>query len=136
MVKSKPFTMRLSPETNEWVEREARRTRRSKGAIIEALAEEGIRMRRFPGIAFRGPDGDRRAWVVGSGLDVWEIIESYKDYGESLERLLADSDVAERLIRLALLYYQAYPAEIDAAVMANQVAQEQAQALYPALARW
>jgi hypothetical protein len=132
MVKSKPFTMRLSPETNEWVEQEARRTRRSKGAIIEALAEESIRMRRFPGIAFRGVDGDRRAWVQGTALDVWEIIQGYQDCG-SLERALAESDLPERPMRLALAYYAAYPEEIDLAIGENKRIADEAMALYPAL---
>jgi uncharacterized protein (DUF433 family) len=132
MVKSKPFTMRLSPETNEWVEQEARRTRRSKGAIVEALAEEGIRMRRFPGIAFGGPDGDRRAWVQGTAFDVWEIIQGYQDFG-SLERLLAQGDLPERPIRLALAYYAAYPEEIDQAIEENKRVADQALWLYPTL---
>lgn len=38
---------------------EARRTHRSKGAVIEGLAEEALRARMFPGIAFRGEDWDR-----------------------------------------------------------------------------
>ena len=75
MVKSKPFTLRLTPETDAWVEHEARRTKRSKGAVVEALAEEAARLRRFPGIGFRGPDHDRRAWLRGTGLEVWEVIE-------------------------------------------------------------
>jgi hypothetical protein len=37
---------------------------------MEARAEEALRMRLFPGIAFRGADCDRRAWVIGMALDV------------------------------------------------------------------
>jgi hypothetical protein len=50
------------------VDREARRTGRSRGAIVEALAEEAIRTRLFPGVSFRGVDWDRRAWVIGTAL--------------------------------------------------------------------
>ena len=38
-------------------------------------------MRRCPGIAFRGPEHDRRAWLLGTALDVWEVIEGYQDAG-------------------------------------------------------
>jgi hypothetical protein len=38
------------------VDREVGRTGRSRGAIVEALAEEAMRTRMFPGIAFRGID--------------------------------------------------------------------------------
>jgi hypothetical protein len=64
------FTLRLTPETAAWVEHEAQRTRRSTGALLEVLAEEAARTRRFPGLAFRGPDHDRRAWLLGTALDV------------------------------------------------------------------
>src|SRR5580658_3730058 len=73
MVKGQPFNVRLQEETERLVEAEARRTRRTKSAVVEAFTEETARTRRFPGIAFRGDDARRRAWVIGSGLDVWEI---------------------------------------------------------------
>lgn len=130
MAKSKPFTMRLTAETDAWVEREARRTQRSKGAIVEALAEEAARMRRFPGIAFRGPEYARRAWLYGTALDVWEVIEAYRDVG-SIEGLLEVSDVPERQIRLALAYYEHYPDEIDRAIAENQAPEEALHTLYP-----
>ncbi len=34
------------------------------------LAEEAMKTRFFPGIAFRGVDWDRRPWVIGTALDV------------------------------------------------------------------
>ncbi|MGH9381697.1 MAG: hypothetical protein ACRD2Z_13940 [Thermoanaerobaculia bacterium] len=74
MARSHPFSVRLSPRTDELVTREARRTRRSKGAVLENLADEALRTRRFPGVAFRGSDWNRRAWVIGTALDVWEIV--------------------------------------------------------------
>jgi hypothetical protein len=65
MSRSKPFTIRLSEEVGAWLERENRRTRLPKSALLEILAEESIRTRRFPGIGFRGPEHARRAWVIG-----------------------------------------------------------------------
>jgi hypothetical protein len=130
VAKSKPFTMRLTPETDAWVEQEARRTRRSKGAVVEGLAEEAARVRRFPGIAFRGPEHDRRAWLLGTALDVWEVIEACGDAG-SLEALLDVSDLPERHIRLALAYYEHYPAEVDRAIASNRTPQDRLHDLYP-----
>jgi hypothetical protein len=132
VVKSKPFTLRLTAETDAWVEYEARRTNRSKGAIVEALAEEAARQRRFPGIGFRGQDHDRRAWLRGTGLEVWEVIEAYRDAG-SLAALLAISDLPERTLRLALTYYEHYPTEIDAAIAANQQPDEELHRLFPTI---
>ena len=117
MTKSKPFTIRLSEEVGGWLERENRRTRLPKSALLESLAEESIRTRRFPGIGFRGPEHSRRAWVIGTGLDVWEIVELYE--GKGRERLLAEHNVSERQLELALSYWEAYPSEIEEALEEN-----------------
>ncbi len=130
MAKSAPFSLRLSEELDAWVAEEAKRTNRSKGAVVEALAKEGARMRRFPGIGFRGPEYDRRAWIVGSALDVWEVIEAVQGLG-SVERLIEVGDVSERHLKLALAYYGAYPDEIDRAIATNRSSQEALHRLYP-----
>lgn len=131
MPKSKPFSIRLSQTTDRFVEAEARRTKRSKGAIVEALTEEAARMRRFPGIGFRDDDANRRAWVIGTGLDVWELIEMLEDYG-SVERLLeAHENVTPRAVELAHAYYASYPEEIDEKVADNRRPLSEWRELYP-----
>jgi uncharacterized protein (DUF433 family) len=46
-------------------------------------------MRCCPGILFAdGPTG-RRARVAGTGLDVWEVIATYRSVGESFKPLKA-----------------------------------------------
>jgi uncharacterized protein (DUF433 family) len=112
------------------VEEEARRLRRSKSAVVEAFTEETARTRRFPGIAFRGDDARRRAWVVGSGLDVWEVVQMAEDFG-SPERLLAETHLGERQLRLALAYRAEYPDEIDDSVAENRRPVDELEALYP-----
>jgi uncharacterized protein (DUF433 family) len=117
MSKSKPFTIRLSEEVGGWLERENRRTRLPKSALLESLAEESIRTRRFPGIGFRGSEHSRRAWVIGTGLDVWELVELCE--GKGKERLLSEHNISERQLDLALSYYEVYPREIDEAIQEN-----------------
>jgi len=129
-VKSKPFSMRLSRATDRFVTAEARRTKRSKGAIVEALAEEAARMRRFPGIAFRGEDAGRRAWVVGAGLDVWEVMEMLQDHG-SAERLVRQTRLDAPAVELARAYYASYPEEIDEAIAENRRPLAELRELYP-----
>lgn len=117
--KSAPFSIRLSASTDRIVSEEARRTRRSKGAVVETLTEEAIRCRRFPGIAFRGEDWNRRAWLIGTALDVWQVVDAYGDFG-SVERMVAETDLDERRLRIALAYWGRYPEEIDSAVRENR----------------
>ena len=119
MTKGQPFSVRLEEETERVVEAEARRTRRTKSAVVEAFTEETARTRRFPGIAFRGDDAQRRAWVIGSGLDVWEIVQMLEDFA-SAEVLVADTQLSLGQIRLALAYRDVYPVEIAEAIVDNR----------------
>lgn len=128
--KSAPFSMRISKSLEALVEREARRTGRSKGAIVEALADEALRMRLFPGIAFRGADWERRAWVIGTAFDVWQLVEAYQDIG-SLERMAEGGTASERQIRLALDYHKQFPEEIDEAIAENRRPLEQLEREFP-----
>lgn len=119
MAKGQPFSVRLQEETERVVEAEARRTRRTKSAVVEAFTEETARTRRFPGVAFRGDDARRRAWVIGSGLDVWEIVHMLEDFG-SPEALVADTPLTLGHIRLAAAYRERYPSDIDEAIAENR----------------
>ena len=130
MAKGQPFSVRLESETEQVVEAEARRTRRSKSAVVEAFVEETARTRRFPGIAFRGDDARRRAWVVGSGLDAWEIIHMLEDFG-SPDKLTADTDLSLAQVRRAVAYRTAYPTDIDEAICDNRRPLDELQALFP-----
>jgi hypothetical protein len=118
MPKAGPFSMRLSDVTDQLVTEEAKRTRRTKGAVVEGLAEEALRTRRFPGIAFRGNDWNRRPWVIGTALDVWEITAASRPYDTAGE-MAAATDLTEPQIRVALAYYAEFPEEIDAAIADN-----------------
>jgi uncharacterized protein (DUF433 family) len=114
-----------------FVQHEAQRTRRSKGAIVESLTEEAARQRRFPGIGFRGDDAERRAWVIGTGLDVWEIIELRGDHESDKALFDAHPSVDGRALRLAQSYYASYAEEIDLAISANQLSDDELLAAYP-----
>jgi uncharacterized protein (DUF433 family) len=128
--KGEPFSVRFSLPTDHLVEDEARRTRRSKSAIVEALTEEAVRTRRFAGIGFRGEDAARRPWVIGSGLDVWEIVQMLEDFG-AIESLVEQSQLSERQVHLAVAYRDSYPEEIAEAIAENRRTAKQWRELYP-----
>jgi uncharacterized protein (DUF433 family) len=129
--KGAPFSIRLSAPTDELVADEARRARRSKSSVVEELAEESARMRRFPGIGFRDQYPRRRPWLIGTGLDVWELIDLVDHYG-SAEAVVEEFPlVAERHVRLAAAYRDAYPEEIDEALAENRRPADKLQRLHP-----
>jgi uncharacterized protein (DUF433 family) len=131
MAKTQPFSIRLSSDAGLVVEEEMRRTGRSRSAVVEELAEEAAKMRLFPGIAFRGPE-PRRPWVVGTGLDVWEIVGLHRDYDGDVDRLLRTHELlSERAVLVALAYAERYTEEIEQALAENRRPLEEWRALYP-----
>jgi uncharacterized protein (DUF433 family) len=129
--KSQPFSIRLSRSTDLYVTAEARRQKRSKGAIVEALTEEAARMRRFPGLGFRDDGPDRRAWLTGAGLDVWEIVMLLRT-GRSDDQLVAEHQhLTQASLDLARAYHDSYPEEIDELVAENSRPIEELRELYP-----
>jgi len=129
--KSAPFSLRLSEKTDRLVTAEAKRTKRSKGSVIEALAEEALKARLVPGIAFRGDDYNRRAWLMSTSLDVWQVVEAYKDFDEDLERAVAETDLTAREMWTAVSYYERFPEEIDDFIALNRRSLAELRAEYP-----
>ena len=122
--------MRLEDATEKVVDEEARRTRRSKSAVVEALTEEAACTRRFPGIAVRGDDARRRAWVMGSGLDVWEVVQMVEEFS-SAEKLVAGTQLTLPQVRLALAYRNSYPEEVEEAIADNRRPLDEVRTLFP-----
>lgn len=103
---------------------------RDEGELLDELIEESMRMSEQPGIGFKGGAAGRRAWVVGTGLDVWEMIELYR----SMDReTLLDSmeNVSGTSLRAALSYHESYPEEIEAAIEENALPPEHWHGLHP-----
>lgn len=125
-----PFSIRLGPEADRLVAAEIRRTGRSRSVVVEELTEEAAKSRLHPGVAFRGMP--RRAWVIGSGLDVWEIVALERSY-KGDENLLRKSHALLTLghLRAARAYSRQFPEEIEQLIAENQRPIEELQALYP-----
>lgn len=129
--KSAPFSLRLSEDTDRLITAEAQRTKRSKGSVVETLAEEALKTRLIPGVAFRGEDYNRRAWLIGTSLDVWQVVEAYQDFDEDFDRMIAETDLSKRELRTALNYYRRFPREIDDFIALNRQPIAVLRAAYP-----
>jgi uncharacterized protein (DUF433 family) len=107
----------LPEELQEEIEREMRLRGATFSEVATSLLREAVRMRRVPGIVFMdGPVG-RRASIAGTGLDVWEVIATFKCVGENRERLRASYGwLSDRQLSAALAYYGLYPEQIDARI--------------------
>jgi len=103
----------------EALQREIEREMERRGvtewsAMVLELLEEAVRMRRAPGIVFVDGANGRRAVVAGSGLEVWEIVQMWREVGEDYRRLRAAYDwLTEPQLRAALSYWELYGSEVE-----------------------
>jgi uncharacterized protein (DUF433 family) len=73
-----------------------------------------------PLIEFRdGPSGVR-VGMVGSGLDVWEVIATVRDNEGTLEEAAAYLRIPVELVHDAVTYYDEHRDEIDAELELNE----------------
>jgi uncharacterized protein (DUF433 family) len=92
----------------------AAETSESRNALAERLIDEGLRMDRHPLIAFRtGGSGMRRPALVGTRLDVWQVIDTVRAEGGDVAAAAEYLGVPERTVRAAVDYYAEFTEEID-----------------------
>jgi hypothetical protein len=125
---SSPRSVRFDEEVLRRLERYVRsHPGTSSSSVTNVFVDEALRAEEHPGIVFRpGPTG-RRAGLA-RGPDVWEVIgalhaareEDPGLAGESLAGAVADvTGISPQMVRVAIRYYAAYPAEVDERIRAN-----------------
>ena len=72
-----------------------------------------------------GPAG-RRARLVGTGKDVWEVVAVVRDNEGDIPAAAGYLEMSLGLIQAAVAYYGAYPDEIDQWIELNDQDTEQA----------
>ncbi len=111
---SKTRGLRVPEELEREIEREAEAVGKSWSAMTKDLLTEAIKMRRAPGVVFADGPAGRRPVVAGSGLEVWEVIATWRAGGKDRAKLRESLHwLTEAQIRAALSYYELYPGDID-----------------------
>lgn len=107
--------VRLPDALDREIERESAERGKSWSAMTAELLEEAIRMRRAPGIGFVDGPAGRRAVAAGTGLDIWEIVATWRECDKDFGALrLRYPWLTEPQLRAALGYFELYPQEIEA----------------------
>lgn len=107
--------LRLPEELEEEIGREMKLRGATFSEVATQLLREAVRMRRVPGIHFLAGLDSRRAAITGTGLEVWEVVATYKSLGEDRAALRESYQwLDDRQLSAALFYYELYPEEIDA----------------------
>jgi uncharacterized protein (DUF433 family) len=124
MRKTEPFSLRLRPETLREIRVLAKQLERPSTYVVATLIEEGLRLRRCPGIVFTDGPAGRRATVAGSGIDVWEVVRAYRACGEDLEALSqAFPHLSRWQLEATLHYFRSYPQEIEERLALEETAE-------------
>lgn len=114
-------SLRLPEEVVREIESLTSSTGKDFSGLARDLLIEAVKLRRCPGITFAdGPTG-RRARIAGTGIEVWELISTFKGLEEDYKKLKnAYHWLSEQQIRAALSYYALYTKEIDERISANE----------------
>ena len=118
---SVPKTIRIPEETVELIEETCRQTGRDFSSVANEMLSEAAKMRRILGIAFTTSTVGRTARIAGTGLEVWEIVRTFRQLGQSWDPLRDTySWLSDVQLRSALAYAAAYPEEIDRRIQLDE----------------
>jgi uncharacterized protein (DUF433 family) len=109
----KPLSFRLQIGTVERLERRAEETGLTQTALVERYIEEGLRVDAHPLIRFRDGFGGRRPALIGTRIDVWQVIETLRGNERSIEDTADYLGVAPEHVRACMRYYADFQNEID-----------------------
>jgi uncharacterized protein (DUF433 family) len=114
-------SIRIPDEVAKTIQDEAESSGRDFSTVANELLAEAVKLKRCPGIVFAdGPSG-RRARIAGTGLDVWEVVSTYKSLNRDDARLReAYHWLSEPQLRSALSYFRLYPEEIERQIARNE----------------
>jgi uncharacterized protein (DUF433 family) len=108
-----PLTFRVRPGTLLHLKRRAHEAGQPQTALAERYLEEGLRMDEHPAIYFRDGAGGRRPALLGTRLDVADIVETIRQNDRSVERTAAYLEVPVDRVEACLRYYADYGDEVD-----------------------
>ncbi|MGH2488396.1 MAG: hypothetical protein ACRDFR_02085 [Candidatus Limnocylindria bacterium] len=123
------LTFRLPEQTLGRLDARAHQIRETRTGLAERYLEEGLRMDEHPGIGFVDGPAGRRAVLVGTGLDVWGVIEVLLANRRSTAATARYLEVPEGRVREAVRYYGAFAAEIDEWLARARAAAEREEAV-------
>ena len=130
-------SIRIQERTIKEIKQIARDSGKEFSSVANQLLEEAVRMQRCPGVIFTDGTSGRRARIAGTGIEVWELIATYKGVGENFKRLQkAYHWLTEQQLRAAIGYYRIYPEDIDRLIRQNEtLTKKHVHERYPFLAR-
>ena len=123
----KAMAFRFAPKTVQHLKRRAHEVGAAQTALVERYIEEGLRMDEHPLVHFRDGEAGRRPAVLGSRLDVADVIETIRQNDKSLEAAADYLELPVEQVEACLRYYADYKDEVDEWIERDRVALEREQ---------
>src|SRR5437588_11788520 len=108
------MTLRLPKEVGLGVERYSARTGHKPAKLGAMAVDEFIRRRSFPLLDFRDTAGGRVAYVKGTRLAVYWLVNAVKRLHGNIEKAARIWELPLGKVRAALHYAEVYPEEMKA----------------------
>ena len=129
---TKQFSIRVATSIFEELERRAHEAAESRNALAERYIAEGVRSDEHPDITFREGALGRRATLAGTRLPVWQVMQTVRDHGNSVDAAAEYLSLPVARVRAAVRYYAAYRDEVDNTAERETAAAERAEAAWRA----
>jgi uncharacterized protein (DUF433 family) len=107
-------SLRLPADTLARLDRLAEERGQSANTVAARLIEEGLRLDRHPLIYFRDARAGRRPALLGTRIDVWQVIETVRAHEGSVVDAAEYLAQPEAKLRAAVRYYAEFRDEVDA----------------------
>ncbi|MBA2311138.1 MAG: hypothetical protein H0W01_17995 [Pseudonocardiales bacterium] len=108
-----PLTFRVQPAALRRLRHHAEELGVSQTSLAERYLEEGLRRDVHPLVYFRDGAGGRRAAVIGTRLDVWQVVDTVKNSDGQADAAATYLEIPRASVYASLRYYAEYADEID-----------------------
>jgi len=125
----KQFSVRVGSGTFADLERRAHERGEPRNALTERYIAEGARMDEHPEVVFRDGALGRRAMLAGTRLDVWQVVETVRNSGNSIADAAEYLALPPQRVEAAVNYYAMYREEVDALAERERALAERAEAV-------
>ncbi len=120
----KAVSFRFGTSTVERLKERSAEIGSAQGVLAERYIKEGLRMDGHPGISFRDGGSGRRPALLGTRLDIAQVIETLRQNGASVEETADYLDLSPAQVETAVRYYAEYQEEVDAWIVQGQAIAE------------
>lgn len=128
--RQQPMSFRFDETTANRLRERAQRSGAPQRELAERYIDEGLRQDDHPLIYFRTGMAGRRAALLGTRLDVADIVTTVRQNDNSLDEAADYLDLPPTHVQAAVRYYAEFQEEIDAEIALATAAAEREQMLF------